>query len=63
MYFERPKNVRAAVMLAPGEMEIREYPFPELISHRMSLDEVVTDLEIVQDPNRCMKVEVVPHAQ
>ncbi len=35
----------------------------ELISHQMSLDEIVTDMEIVQDPNKCMKVEVVPHGQ
>ena len=25
----KPKNVKAAVMLAPGKMEIREYPFPK----------------------------------
>ena len=39
------------------------FAFHELISHQMSLDEAVTDMEIVQDPNRCMKVEVVPHKE
>jgi threonine dehydrogenase-like Zn-dependent dehydrogenase len=36
-------------------------PLQELISHRMSLAEIVEDMEIVQDPNKCMKVQVVPH--
>jgi threonine dehydrogenase-like Zn-dependent dehydrogenase len=36
-------------------------PLQELISHRMSLAEIVEDMAIVQDPNQCMKVQVVPH--
>ena len=39
------------------------FPLHKLISHRMSLAEIVTNMKIVQDPNKCMKVEVVPHRQ
>jgi len=38
-------------------------PFGELITHEMSLNEIVNGMEIVTDPNRCMKVVVVPHKQ
>jgi L-iditol 2-dehydrogenase len=37
------------------------FPLQELISHRLGLAEIVENMEIVQDPNQCMKVEVVPH--
>jgi threonine dehydrogenase-like Zn-dependent dehydrogenase len=37
------------------------YPFASLISHRMGLDELAANMEVVTDPNRCVKVEVVPH--
>jgi threonine dehydrogenase-like Zn-dependent dehydrogenase len=30
MTFTKPKEVRAAVMLAPGKMEIRSYPYPTI---------------------------------
>jgi len=39
------------------------FPLQELISHRMGLAEIVEDMKIVQDPNKCMKVEVIPHKQ
>jgi len=38
-----------------------QFPFDKLISHKMSLDEIVKSMDIVIDPNKCMKVEVVPH--
>jgi L-iditol 2-dehydrogenase len=38
------------------------YPFASLISHRVSLDELVSKMEIVTRPDECVKVEVVPHA-
>lgn len=38
-------------------------PFQELISHRMGLAEIVESMAIVQDPNKCMKVEVIPHKE
>jgi threonine dehydrogenase-like Zn-dependent dehydrogenase len=37
------------------------FPFQKLISHRLGLPEIVRDMAISQDPNKCMKVEVVPH--
>ena len=30
MSFVKPRNVKAAVMLEPGKMVIREYPFPKI---------------------------------
>ena len=39
------------------------YPFDSLISHRMGLDELVAKMEVVTNPNECVKVEVVPHAR
>jgi L-iditol 2-dehydrogenase len=39
----------------------RQYPFDKLITHRFSLEEIVKNMGIVLDPNKCMKVEVVPH--
>jgi len=39
------------------------YRFPSLISHRLSLDELVDQMEIVTDPNKCVKIEVVPHTR
>lgn len=39
------------------------YPFASLISHRVSLDELVSRMEIVTKPDECVKVEVVPHAR
>ncbi|MBM4091417.1 MAG: hypothetical protein FJ276_18630 [Planctomycetes bacterium] len=38
------------------------YPFASLISHRMSLDELAAKMQVVTNPNECVKVEVVPHA-
>lgn len=37
------------------------FPFQELITHRLGLEETVAKMGIVQDPNQCMKVQVVPH--
>lgn len=37
-----------------------QFPFEKLISHKMNLDEIVKNMDIVIDPNKCMKVEVVP---
>jgi len=37
-----------------------EYNFASLISHRMSLDDVVKNMAIVTKPEECVKVEVVP---
>lgn len=39
----------------------RQIPFERLITHRMSLEEVAKDMGIVTDPEKCMKVEVIPH--
>jgi L-iditol 2-dehydrogenase len=36
------------------------YPFASLITHRLGLDELVTQMGVVTDPNACVKVEVVP---
>ena len=38
-----------------------QFPFEKLISHRMNLEEIVENMSIVTDPNKCMKVEVIPH--
>jgi len=38
-----------------------QFPFEKMISHKMSLDELVKNMNIVTDPNKCMKVEVIPH--
>jgi len=38
------------------------YRFDSLISHRMSLETLVSDMAVVTKPNECVKVEVVPHA-
>jgi L-iditol 2-dehydrogenase len=37
------------------------FPFEKLITHRLSLAELVKDMSIVTDPDTCMKVEVLPH--
>ncbi len=37
------------------------YPLDKLISHQLNLEEIVDQMKITEDPNRCMKVEVVPH--
>jgi L-iditol 2-dehydrogenase len=37
------------------------FPFEKLISHKMSLEEVVNNMNIAVDPNRSMKSVVVPH--
>lgn len=37
------------------------YPFASLISHRMSLEELVERMGLVVDPDACVKVEVVPN--
>ena len=38
------------------------YPFASLISHRMGLEELAAQMEIVTQPDECVKVAVVPHA-
>ena len=38
------------------------YPFASLISHRMDLDELTAQMEVVTNPNECVKVAVVPHS-
>jgi L-iditol 2-dehydrogenase len=38
------------------------YDFPSLITHRMGLDELVTDFGTVTKFDECVKIEVVPHA-
>jgi len=38
------------------------YPFASLISHRMGLEELAAQMEIVTKPDECVKVAVVPHA-
>jgi len=43
------------------ERYLNQFPFEKLISHKMSLDEIVKNIDIVIDPNKCMKVEVIPH--
>ncbi|MFC1601376.1 zinc-binding dehydrogenase [Candidatus Sumerlaeota bacterium] len=45
------------------QRQSEHFPFKELISHRMGLAEIVKNMKIAQDPNKCMKVEVVPHEQ
>jgi threonine dehydrogenase-like Zn-dependent dehydrogenase len=43
--------------------EFREnYRFDSPISHRMNLAELAAGMEIVTNPNECVKIEVVPHA-
>jgi threonine dehydrogenase-like Zn-dependent dehydrogenase len=37
------------------------FAFEKLITHKMSLEELVKDMGIVTDPTKCMKVEAVPH--
>jgi L-iditol 2-dehydrogenase len=44
------------------QKQAARYPFASLISHRMGLDELAAKMEVVTDPNECVKVEVVPHA-
>jgi hypothetical protein len=39
----------------------QRFPFEKLITHRLSLEELVRDMRIVTDPDACMKVEVIPH--
>jgi len=39
----------------------KQFPFEKMITHRMSLPEVIKNIGIVLDPNKCMKVEVIPH--
>lgn len=38
-----------------------QFPFEKMISHQMSLEELVNNMDIVTDPNKCVKVIVVPH--
>ena len=38
-----------------------QFPFEKMISHKMSLEELVENMDIVTDPNKCMKVEVIPN--
>ena len=44
------------------QQQAARYPFASLISHRMSLDDLVTKMSITTNPGECVKVEVVPHA-
>ena len=43
------------------QQQQRNYRFSSLITHRFGLDELVERMEIVTDPNECVKIEVVPH--
>ncbi len=43
------------------QQQQERYRFESLISHRMSLEELIENIEIVTKPNECVKVEVVPH--
>jgi len=45
------------------EKHAAQYPFASLVSHRMSLDELVRDMGVVANPDACMKVEVVPNRE
>lgn len=45
------------------EQQQARYPVAAMISHRMSLDELASHMQIVTDPEACVKVEVVPHAK
>jgi len=38
-----------------------QFSFEKLISHKMNLEEIIENMNIITDPNKCMKVEVVPH--
>ena len=44
------------------QQQSARYPFASLISHRMGLDELAAKMQVVTNPNECVKVEVVPHA-
>ncbi|MCA9127245.1 MAG: alcohol dehydrogenase catalytic domain-containing protein [Planctomycetales bacterium] len=44
------------------EQQSDRYDFPSLITHRFSLDELVTGFGTVADFNKCCKIEVVPHS-
>ncbi len=43
------------------EQQSDRYDFPSLITHRFSLDELVTGFGTVADFNKCCKIEVLPH--
>jgi threonine dehydrogenase-like Zn-dependent dehydrogenase len=45
------------------QQQQKNYAFPSLISHRMNLDELATNIGVVTKPNESVKVEVVPHAK
>jgi L-iditol 2-dehydrogenase len=38
-----------------------QFLFEKMISHKVSLEELVKNMEVVTDPNKCMKVVVIPH--
>jgi hypothetical protein len=39
----------------------KQFPFEKMITHRMNLEEVIKNIGLVLDPNKCMKVEVIPN--
>lgn len=43
------------------QQQSKRYAFESLISHRMGLEELVSEMGVVTDPNACVKVQVVPH--
>lgn len=43
------------------EKHSARHPFASLITHRLGLDELARDMGVVVDPDRCVKVEVVPN--
>lgn len=45
------------------EQQQARYPFASMISHRMGLDELAAQMQVVTDPEACVKVEVLPHAK
>ena len=50
-------------MLKVLQQQADRYDFPSLITHRFSLDELVTGFGTVTDFDKCCKIEVVPHKQ
>jgi L-iditol 2-dehydrogenase len=43
------------------EVHADRFPFSKLITHKMDLKGITTNIGIVLDPHKCMKVEVVPN--
>lgn len=50
-----------APVLTVMDRYAKQFPFEKMITHKMSLEEVIKKIGLVLDPTKCMKVEVVPH--